>query len=90
MLRLERRVNVYDREVHDFVFMRDPAIVKCLEGAPAAPPPAASTAAVPAPDADDDAVPDGAVPPSLPGVLPSLTGAPAADTPDGPRPSTDR
>jgi hypothetical protein len=29
--RLEKRVNVYDREVHDFVFMRDPEIVRCLE-----------------------------------------------------------
>ena len=29
--RLEKRVNVYDREVHDFVFMRDPEILKCLE-----------------------------------------------------------
>ena len=31
--RLERRVHVYNRDVHDFVFMRDPEIVKCLEGA---------------------------------------------------------
>ncbi len=31
--RLEKRVNVYDREVHDFVFMRDLAILKCLGGA---------------------------------------------------------
>lgn len=30
--RLEKRVNVYDREVHDFVFMRDSAILKCLGG----------------------------------------------------------
>lgn len=30
--RLEKRVNVYDREVHDFVFMRDAAILKCLGG----------------------------------------------------------
>lgn len=37
--RLERRVHVYNREVHDFVFMRDPEIVKCLEGTPAAEPP---------------------------------------------------
>jgi hypothetical protein len=92
VLRLERRVHTYDREVHDFVFMRDPAIVKCLDGVPAAPAPAASTAAVPAADAsddaDDDAVPDGAVPPSLPGVLPSLSGASASETPNARRAGT--
>nr|MBA3456620.1 hypothetical protein [Deltaproteobacteria bacterium] len=33
--RLEKRVNVYDREVHDFVFMRDAAILKCLGVTPA-------------------------------------------------------
>ena len=32
--RLEKRVNVYDREVHDFVFMRDAAILACLGSAP--------------------------------------------------------
>lgn len=44
--RLEPRVRVYDREVHDFVFMRDPEILKCLgvpspsdEPADAPPPP---------------------------------------------------
>lgn len=38
--RLERRVHVYNREVHDFVFMKDPEIVKCLEtGADITPPP---------------------------------------------------
>lgn len=42
--RLEPRVNGYDREVHDFVFMKDPEILKCLssappEAAPAEPPP---------------------------------------------------
>jgi hypothetical protein len=30
--RLERRVQLYDPEVHDFVFMRDPEIVRCLDG----------------------------------------------------------
>ncbi len=29
--RLEKRVDVYNREVHDFVFLRDPEIVRCLE-----------------------------------------------------------
>ena len=32
--RLEKRVDVYNREVHDFVFMRDPEIVRCLEASP--------------------------------------------------------
>jgi len=42
--RLEKRVNVYDREVHDFVFMRDAAIVVCLAGpVPAADPLEADT-----------------------------------------------
>ena len=36
--RLEKRVNVYDREVHDFVFMRDAKILECLGALPAAPP----------------------------------------------------
>ncbi|HVK83638.1 MAG TPA: hypothetical protein VM513_06000 [Kofleriaceae bacterium] len=44
--RLEKRVHVYDPEVHDFVFMRDPEIQKCY-AAPAGIP--ASTAE-PAPD----------------------------------------
>jgi hypothetical protein len=32
--RLEKRVNLYNRDVHDFVFMRDPEILKCFEAAP--------------------------------------------------------
>jgi hypothetical protein len=28
--RVEKRVNFYDRELHDFVFMRDEAIAKCM------------------------------------------------------------
>ena len=32
--RLEKRVNLYDREVHDFVFMRDSAILTCLGTVP--------------------------------------------------------
>jgi hypothetical protein len=36
--RLEARVRHYDAEVHDFVLMRDPEILRCLEtAAPAAP-----------------------------------------------------
>ena len=39
--RLETRVRGYDREIHDFVFMRDPEILRCMtiEGDAAAPPP---------------------------------------------------
>jgi hypothetical protein len=32
--RLEARVQKYDREIHDFVLMKDPEIVKCLTAAP--------------------------------------------------------
>jgi hypothetical protein len=32
--RLEPRIHAYDREVHDFVFMRDPEIVRCLGSTP--------------------------------------------------------
>lgn len=31
--RVEKRVNVYDRELHDFVFMRDEEIAKCMSAA---------------------------------------------------------
>ena|GEM_PF-3784807 len=31
--RVEKRVNVYDREFHDFVFMRDEEIAKCMSAA---------------------------------------------------------
>ncbi|HEU0031064.1 MAG TPA: hypothetical protein VFQ53_10565 [Kofleriaceae bacterium] len=30
--RLETKVQLYDPEIHDFVFMRDPEIVKCVTG----------------------------------------------------------
>ena len=55
--RLEKRVHVYDREVHDFVFMRDDAILKCLGLAPA-PDPAKLD-----PDAD---APGAVLPPPMP------------------------
>src|SRR5262249_23661598 len=46
--RLEVRVKNYDRVIHDFVFMKDPEILKCLTGAlPDASPDA------PTPDAPD-------------------------------------
>lgn len=82
--RLERRVNAYDREVHDFVFMRDPEILRCFGGASPAPVPGAETAAAPAADdiADDDATATtdgGAAPTAVPGVLPVLSGAPTSD-----------
>ena len=36
--RLELRVRIYDAEIHDFVFMRDPEILKCMtEPTPADP-----------------------------------------------------
>jgi len=37
--RLEIRVRTYDAEVHDFVFMRDPEILKCLSEPVQAPAP---------------------------------------------------
>ncbi len=64
--RLEKRVNVYDREVHDFVFMRDAAILKCLGGATpgleagAAEPPASP---LPLTEPEAPAVSDEATPP---------------------------
>lgn len=57
--RLEKRVNVYNREIHDFVFMKDPEIVKCLEAPPVAPAPEAG----PPEAAPPGAVPREAVPP---------------------------
>lgn len=51
--RLEKRVNVYNREIHDFVFMKDPEILKCLEGASAVPEPPPE----PAPEAPTPAEP---------------------------------
>lgn len=38
--KFEPRVRVYDPEVHDFVFMRDPEILRCLSGPGGAPAPA--------------------------------------------------
>ena|SRR5688572_9347528 len=37
--KFEPRVRVYDANYHDFVFMRDPEILRCLEPAAAEPPP---------------------------------------------------
>jgi hypothetical protein len=44
--KFEPRVRVYDANVHDFVFMRDPEILRCL--APAVPEPASLPFAAPA------------------------------------------
>lgn len=67
--RLEKRVDTYDRYVHDFVFLRDPEILRCLE----APVPAADPGSPPAPTPDPpppaDAPPLTAplgIPPQLP------------------------
>ncbi|MBA3392311.1 MAG: hypothetical protein H0T89_06690 [Deltaproteobacteria bacterium] len=54
--KFEPRVRVYDPEVHDFVFMRDPEILRCL-GAPGAAP---APTTVP-----DDEAHDGLRPPPL-------------------------
>ena len=57
--RLEARVQKYDREIHDFVLMKDPEIVKCL-WAPTATPPVPGPALAPAPP-----------PPPAPAVAPA-------------------
>lgn len=72
--RLEKRVNVYDREVHDFVFMRDAAILKCLDGA--LPGVAGEEAAAEPPPAVEEACP--------PEELPTLTLPPGTVIPPTP------
>lgn len=60
--RLEVRVQRYDRVVHDFVFMRDPEILKCLGAAAPSPvPEAEAPPEAPAPEAPPR--PDEAAPP---------------------------
>lgn len=44
---IETRVRVYDRELHDFVFMRDPEIVKCMSLPNDVPKPTVEPAAAP-------------------------------------------
>jgi hypothetical protein len=62
--RLETKVRGYDREVHDFVFMRDPEILKCMSADVTPPPPPEPE---PEPEPADDALPDAAAPaPGLP------------------------
>ncbi len=85
--RLERRVEKYDRVVHDHVFMRDPEILKCLEapggarppGAPEAPPPEAP----PVPGAPVPGLPEG---PALEAPPPDALPVPDASAPDAPAP----
>jgi hypothetical protein len=55
--RLERRVHRYDRVVHDFVFMKDPEILKCLAAPPGAPAEPAPGDAPPANVSPADAAP---------------------------------
>lgn len=62
--RLEKRVNLYNRDVHDFVFMKDPEILKCLEA------PAPATDAAPPTEAAPDASPPDLPPPPPPAALP--------------------
>jgi len=56
--RLEVRVQRYDREIHDFVLMKDPEIVKCLE-APASAGEPAATPEPPAPAGEPADAPAG-------------------------------
>lgn len=67
--RLEKRVNVYNHEVHDFVFMRDPEIVHCLEAPPAAEAPPPELNVDLPPPAPPTARPPTSVLPALPPIL---------------------
>lgn len=61
--RVEKRVFVYDRELHDFVFLRDEAIAACMS---AANDPAPSSPPVPlAPTTGDPSAPAGDPPPTI-------------------------
>lgn len=71
--RLEARVQKYDREIHDFVLMKDPEIVKCLTAAP-------GEGAGPGAGALGPGLPG--VPGGLPGTLPGPTPAPAPAPPE--------
>jgi hypothetical protein len=75
--RLEKRVNVYDREVHDFVFMRDAAILRCLGDATPGVEPGAAEPASPLLLTD---------PSALPGAEPSAP-SPDADPANQPPPT---
>lgn len=85
--RLEKRVNVYDREVHDFVFMRDAAIVKCLGIAPQVDPDAADpgadapTPVLPTPMPIESSTPPPVSPPADEGAPPPTLPPPAPATP---------
>ena len=82
--RLEKRVNVYDRVVHDFVFMRDVAILTCLGGAPPGlEAGAAEEASSPLPLTDSTAAPGGD-PVNPPPPLPPAEATPPAPAPLAP------
>ncbi len=93
--RLEKRVNLYNRDVHDFVFMKDPEILRCLE-APAptdAPPDPAPEAAPPPGDRPAPARPSPEASPSpdgspTPGGSPSPDGSPTPGGSPSPPPAT--
>jgi hypothetical protein len=74
--RLEKRVNLYDREVHDFVFMRDAAIVRCLDGVPAGPPA----------EAADGSTRPLKLPATAPDPVPAVESAPPAPSDASPPP----
>ena len=84
VLRLERRVLVYDKEVHDFVFMRDPAILRCLDpgSAPAIADDEASVPRLAIPASTDEAT----QPPTLDGTLASDPAPPTDDAASAPLP----
>lgn len=85
--RLEKRVNVYDRVVHDFVFMRDVAILTCLGGAPPGlEAGAAEEASSPLPLTDSTAAPGGD-PANPPPPLPPAEATPPAPAPLAPAPA---
>lgn len=60
--RLEVRVQKYDRDVHDGMFMKDPEILKCLTAPPDAPPPETEAPAPDAPGSDTPDAPDAPAP----------------------------
>lgn len=72
----ERRVHLYDPEVHDFVFMRDPEILRCLDTSLGEAPPPASE--------PSDALP--VVPRTLVNDPPSVPPAPVPTPPPVPAP----
>lgn len=77
--RVEKRVNFYDREFHDFVFMRDEAITKCMISASEVAPPVEQTEPV-----------ENASPPPPPVLAPPVLPPPTIPPPTLPPPSSVR